>query len=131
MSPGVTASSDTGNVTCTVCDWPGSSVILDQPTSRLGGTRTSLTGWLTYTGTTSAPARAPVFVTSNVAVTSSFVDPTDRLLVENVVYESPKANGYSGLYPEPWPEFVPASWSKNFGSSPGFDGQPVQKSPPF
>jgi hypothetical protein len=43
---------------------------------------------------------------------------TDRPLVWNVVYERPKPKVQRGLYPEPWPEFVPGSWSKNFGASP-------------
>jgi hypothetical protein len=47
MSPVVTASSEAGNVTSTVLDWPGSSVTLAQPTSRRGGTTSVLTGWLT------------------------------------------------------------------------------------
>src|SRR6187397_832117 len=112
MSPGVTASSDTGNDTCAVFDWAGSSVTRANPTSRLDGTRMSLTGRLTYTGTTAAPERPPVFVTLNVAVTLSCFETelvTERLLVPNVVYERPKPNGQRGLYAEPWPEFVPAS----------------------
>jgi hypothetical protein len=66
------------------------------PTSRLGGASTSLTGWCTYTGTTVVPARLPVFATVKVAVTVPCreTEPvTDRPLVAKVVYESPKPNG--------------------------------------
>ena len=56
MSPCVSASAETGNVTCTVFDWPASSVTRVKPTSRCGGTTTPLTGWATYTGTMSVPA---------------------------------------------------------------------------
>jgi hypothetical protein len=28
------------------------------------------------------------------------------------------------LYPEPWPKFVPGSWSKNLGWSPSSEGAP-------
>src|SRR6266536_1527597 len=134
MSPGVTASSETGNETSTVCDWPGLSVTLAKPTSRLGGTRTSPTGRRTYTGTTAAPARAPLFITVNVAVASPSAETglvTARLLVWKVVYESPKPKGQRALYAEPCPKFVPASWSKNFGSSPAVEGPSPLKSPAF
>ena len=74
-----------------------------------------------------------MFETVNVAVTEPCgeTEPgeTERPLVANVVYESPKPNRQRALYPEPGPEFVPSSWSKNFGSSPGVDGPPVSKSP--
>ena len=33
--------------TCTVLDWPASSVTRVNPTSRCGGTTTLLTGWAT------------------------------------------------------------------------------------
>ncbi len=49
---------------------------------------TSLTGWCTYTGTMSVPARPPVLATVNVAVTvpsRSAVAGPDRPLVWNVV----------------------------------------------
>jgi hypothetical protein len=74
-----------------------------------------------------------VFATVKVAVAVPWreTEPvTDRPLVTNVVYERPKPNGQRGLYPEPWPEFVPGSWSKTFGWSPSGDGQVPQKSPP-
>src|SRR5690349_9343350 len=68
-SPGVTASSLTGNDRCSVLAWPGSRLTRAKVTSRCGGTTTSLTGWCTYTGTTSVPERLPVLVT--VTVTST------------------------------------------------------------
>ena len=55
--------------TCTVLDCPGSSVTRVKPASRWFGTSTTLTGWWTYTGTMSVPARLPVFDTVNLAVT--------------------------------------------------------------
>src|SRR5581483_4498228 len=63
ISPGVTASTDTGNDRCTTVDCPLLSVTRVNAASRCGGTTTSLTGWCTYTGTTSVPARPPVLVT--------------------------------------------------------------------
>jgi hypothetical protein len=71
MSPGVTASLETGNETWTVCDAPAASSTLAKPTSRCGGATTSLVGWCTYTGTTSAPARLPVLASVNVTLTLS------------------------------------------------------------
>src|SRR5215475_14289096 len=69
MSPGVTASCcDTRKATCTVLVCPGLSVTLANPTSRWFGTVTRLTGWCTYTGTTSVPATLPVLDTVKVAV---------------------------------------------------------------
>src|SRR5262245_3733905 len=100
MSPGVTASRETGNETCTTVDWPGSRVTRAKVTSRCGGTTTALTGWCTYTGTMSVPARLPVFVTVKLAVAVPFGRTRpgpDRPLVWNVVYDSPKPNGNSGL----------------------------------
>ena len=74
-----------------------------------------------------------MFETVNVAVSvprrETELGDAERPLVVNVVYESPKPNRQRGLYPEPGPEFVPGSWSKNFGSSPGVDAPPVSKSP--
>ena len=56
------------------------------------------TGRFTYTGTMSTPSRPPVFFTVNDAITTPAAGPAmDRPLVENVVYERPKANGKSGL----------------------------------
>src|SRR3954449_3211248 len=100
MSPCVSASVDAEKVTCTVLDWPGCSVTRLNPTSRCGGTMTLLTGWATYTGTMSVPLCGPVLLTVNVAVALPFADTlgvTDRLLMANVVYDSPYPNGYSGL----------------------------------
>src|SRR5215208_1236249 len=100
MSPVVTASCETGNDTCTVRDSPAASSTLAQPTSRRGGTTSVLTGWLTYTGTTVAPARVPVLATVNVAVALPCreTEPViDRPLVANVVYERPKPNDQRGL----------------------------------
>src|SRR5207245_1876117 len=68
MSPCVTASAEAGKATCTVLVCPGFSVTRANPTSRWGGTTTTLTGWCTYTGTTSVPATLPVLDTVNVAV---------------------------------------------------------------
>ena len=68
MSPVVTASSETGNDTFSVFDWPAASWTLAQPTSRCGGATSTLTGWWTYTGTTAVPALDPVFVTVKIAV---------------------------------------------------------------
>src|ERR1035437_2418014 len=46
----------------------------------------------------STPSRPPVFFTVNDAITTPAAGPAmDRPLVENVVYERPKANGKSGL----------------------------------
>src|SRR6266487_2136011 len=132
MSPGVTASLETGNETCTVCDAPASRVTLAKPTSRRGGATTSLTGCCTYTGTTVVPARLPVLATVNATTTVPCRETelvADSPLVWKVVYESPKPNGKRALYPDPWPEFVPGSWSKNFGSSPAVEGPPLSKSP--
>ena len=78
MSPCVTASSATGNETCMVFDCPGVRSTRVKPTSLLGGAITALTGWCTYTGTMFVPARLPVLVTVNVAVT---VPAGDTLLV--------------------------------------------------
>src|ERR1700716_2456069 len=100
MSPGVTASSDTGNDTCTVCDCPWFSGTRAKPTRRRGGTTTGLTGWCTYTGTTAVPCRSPVLATVNVAVTGprrETLPVTESPLVANVVYERPNPNGNSGL----------------------------------
>jgi hypothetical protein len=75
---------------------PGSSVTRVNPASRCSGTSTALTGWWTYTGTMSVPARLPVFATVNVAVTVPSLDTllvADSPLTLNVVYDSPKANG--------------------------------------
>src|SRR6266545_2221889 len=100
MSPGVTASDDTGNETWTVCDWPGSSVTRAKPPSRCGGTSTGLTGWRTRTGTTATPCRLPVLVTVNVAVTVPRRDTlpvADSPLTWKAVYVRPNPNGKSGL----------------------------------
>src|SRR4029453_17656383 len=104
MSPGVTARSETGNVTWTTRDSPAARFTRANPTSRLGGAITSLTGWWTYTGTPVAPALLPVFATVKVAVTLPLretLDVADRPLVWNVVYESPKPKGQRGLSPGP------------------------------
>src|SRR5215469_831630 len=133
MSPGVTASTETGKETLTVFDWPGFRVTRVNPASRWFGTVTRLTGWWTNTGTMSVPATLPVFCTVKVAVTVPFLDTldvADSPLVANVVYERPHPNGYSGLYPLPAPEPVYGSWSNTFGWSPSGDGSPVAKSPP-
>ena len=47
MSPGVTARTEVGNETCTVCDAPAARLTRAKPASRFGGTRTGLSGWLT------------------------------------------------------------------------------------
>ena len=88
MSPGVTASSETANVTWTTRDSPAFRFTRANPRSRLGGAITSLTGWCTYTGTTVVPARLPVFLTVTVTSTVPLrrtVPPTDSPLVANVV----------------------------------------------
>src|SRR5262245_5688693 len=100
MSPGVTASAETRKETFTVLDCPGSSVTRANPTSLWFGTTIALTGWCTYTGTTSVPARLPVLDTVKVAVTVPVLDTllvADSPLVWNVVYDSPKPNGKRGL----------------------------------
>ncbi len=92
MSPGVTARAETGKVTWTVFDCPGSRVTRVNPTSRWFGTSTALTGWWTYTGTMSVPARLPVLATVKLAVTVPVRDTllvADSPLVLNVVYDSP------------------------------------------
>src|SRR5262249_60689633 len=99
MSPRVTASCDTGKVILTVLDCPGSRSTLVNPTSLLGGAITPLSGWWTYSGTMSVPARFPVLVTVRLAVTvpvagTLFV--TVRPLVAKVGEERPKPNGNSG-----------------------------------
>ena len=96
MSPGVTASAEAGKATCTVFVCPGFSATRANPTSRWGGTTTTLTGWCTYTGTTSVPATLPVLDTVNVAVSVPVRDTlagADRPVTLKVVYDSPKANG--------------------------------------
>src|SRR4051812_37017355 len=98
MSPGVIASSLRATGTVTVFVSPAASSTRAKPTRRLGGTTTSvlLTGWETYTGTMSTPARAPVFATVNVASMepeAATVDGADRPLVVKVVYDRPKPNG--------------------------------------
>ena len=58
----------------------------------VGAPATALTGWCTYTGTTSVPARLPVLDTVKVAVTVPVRDTlpvADSPLVPNVVYDSP------------------------------------------
>src|SRR5260370_39486654 len=100
MSPGVTASTETGKDTCTVLDCPGSRVTRVNPASRWSGTSTALTGWWTYTGTMSVPARPPELDTVNVAVTVPSRDTllvADSPLTPTVVYDSPKPNGDHGL----------------------------------
>src|SRR4051794_41322538 len=71
-SPGVTASWLTGNDKCTVLAWPGSRLTRAKVTNRCGGTTTSLTGWGTYTRTTTVPGRLPVFGTVAVPSTRPF-----------------------------------------------------------
>jgi hypothetical protein len=88
MSPGVTASSETGNETFTAFDCPASRLTLAKPTSLWGGTTTALTGWWTYTGTMSVPARLPVFDTVNVVFTVPLLETllvADSPLTLNVV----------------------------------------------
>src|SRR2546423_1686972 len=114
-SPGVTASTDTGNESFTVVDRPGSRLTRANATNRCGGTTTSDTGWCTYTGTTSVPARGPVLVTVNVTSTEPLRDTVPVAAsppVENVVYDRPKPNGNRGLYACPCPDPVSGNWSK-------------------
>ena len=87
-------------VTC--CDAPGWSDTFCHPTRRLGGSPVEA-GNARYTCATSAPATDPVFV--RLKVTWKFGLPDDRLFAtaafenENVVYDSPKPNGNSGVRP--------------------------------
>src|SRR5690242_21365516 len=96
-SPGVTASRDAGNVRCTVRLWPAASVTRVNAISRFGGTRTPLTGWLTYTGTTRSPDRVPVLDTVTVTPTVSFGRTVGRstATAPNAyeVYDRPAPNG--------------------------------------
>ena len=102
MSPGVSASADVGKRTETVWDAPAARSTRAKPTRMpLVGVRIPpvLTGRCTYTGTMSTPSLPPVLATVKRAVTlpAPFGPLTLRPLVENVVYERPKPNGYSGL----------------------------------
>src|SRR5262249_59732628 len=100
MSPGVTASCETRKATFTVLVCPGASVTRVNPTSRWFGTTTALTGWWTYTGTTSVPATLPVLDTVNLAVTVPLRDTlagADRPGAVEGGYGSPEADGGSGV----------------------------------
>src|SRR4029453_16136870 len=100
MSPFVTASSETANETWTTRDAPATSSSRANPTRRRGGATPSLTGWCTYTGTTVAPERLPVFATVKVTSTVPRRDTelvAERPLVWKGVYDSPKPNGQRGL----------------------------------
>src|SRR5260370_35526461 len=99
MSPGVTARTETGNDTCTVLDCPGSRVTRVNPASRWSGTSTALTGWWTYTGTMSVPARLPVLATVNVPVPAPSRDTlpvADSPLTPHVLWARPTPHGPSG-----------------------------------
>ena len=69
MSPWLRASADVGKLIVTVCEAPALSVTRANPTSRWGGSAAALSGWATYSGTTSVPSRLPVLATVSVAVT--------------------------------------------------------------
>src|SRR5262249_1477239 len=96
MSPGVTASCETRKATFTVLVCPGASVTRVNPTSRWFGTTTALTGWWTYTGTTSVPATLPVLDTMNLAGT---VPLRDRLAGDDspVTLEGRVGEGVKGV----------------------------------
>src|SRR5258708_2805664 len=69
MPRGAPAGAEAGKATCTFFPCPGFSAPRATPPSRWGGTPPRLTGWWTYTGTTSVPATLPVLDTVNAAVT--------------------------------------------------------------
>src|ERR1700691_5833621 len=87
----------------TCCDGAGWRETIGHPTKRLGGSPVEA-GKARYTCATSAPATAPVLV--RLKQTWKFGLPAEAMLFttvafenENVVYDSPKPKGNSGVRP--------------------------------